>query len=96
MRTRSPKQAPAQTLTIRIEAIVLEGIALTPTQARQFERALRVELQGLAALQERPFGAPATTAVEQAPQVTLRPPQHAALLGAEVGRSLWAVIGGAR
>ena len=95
MNVRRRSRGPAQALSIHIDVVSLEGIVMTPAQTRLFEGALRVELQRLAAQRDRPRTWSATTlAAEQAPQVVLQPPQRAAQLGVEVGRSLWAAIGG--
>jgi hypothetical protein len=90
-RSRSPTQA----LAIHIDVVTLEGITMTPVQTRQFGSALQAELQRLATLQDRRRTWSATTvAAERALQVALQPPHRAAQLGVEVGRSLWAAIGG--
>lgn len=80
-------------LAIHIEVVRLDGFSLTPAQTRQFQGALEAELQRLATLHERWRGwSPAALAAESAPPVRLhtRPAQ----LGVEVGRSLWAALGG--
>lgn len=85
--------APPQALAIHIDVVTLEGITMTPAQARQFRGALQAELQRIATLQRWPRDrSSAMLAAQRAPQVVLQTPDRAAQLGVEIGRSLWAAI----
>ncbi len=88
---------PLRPVSIHIDVVRVEGLALTPAQARQFRAALQAELQRLARHDAAPH-AWASTAVpsERAPPVRLAAAAPPAQLGVELGRSLWRAIGGAR
>jgi len=97
MSTRHHIPAAVRALTIHIDAVTLEGIAMTPAETRRFQGALQTELQRLASLQDRSRSwTAATVAMKLAPQIAPATPTRPAQLGVEVGRSVWAAIGGGR
>ena len=78
----------AASLSLHIERLVLDGVALTPAQGEQLQLAMRQELERLAQRRMGPRQGGAVPVVA-APALTLSNPLRPARLGRDIARSLY-------
>lgn len=91
----APRSGVAQPVSVTIERLVLDGVALTPAQSREMQRSLELELARLMDGHRGDWQA-AAVPLALSPALRLSEVPQPARVGRELAQCLCAAIGGTR